>query len=124
MKTPDYVLLAVKNPPMSAELYTQILAAEPVERTPHWVLYVLPNGLKVGLWGAASMKPEPRPAGGVEIAFSLPDEASVLQTYEAWKKLGLAVVQEPIHMEFGLTCVLEDPDGHRLRPFVNSDDPR
>jgi hypothetical protein len=124
MAIPNYLLLAVNNPLQSAELYTQIFGAQPVERAPTFVLYVLPNGLKVGLWAAAEMKPEPRPAGGMEISFSLPDQESVLETYEAWKKLGLSVVQEPTHLDFGFTCVLADPDGHRLRPFVLSDNPR
>jgi predicted lactoylglutathione lyase len=70
------------------------------------------------------MKPVPRPAGGVELSFSLPDEAAVRDTYAAWTKLGLEVVQEPTHMDFGFTFVVADPDGHRLRPFVLAADPR
>lgn len=124
MATPNYLLLAVKNPLQSAELYTPIFGAQPVERSPTFVLYVFPGGYKVGLWAAADMKPEPRPAGGVEISFSLPDQESVRETHEAWKKLGLKVVQEPTHLDFGFTCVLEDPDGHRLRPFVLGANPR
>jgi hypothetical protein len=122
--TPNYLLLAVKNPLASAELYTQIFGSDPVERSPTFVLFALPNGLKVGLWSAADMKPEPGPAGGVEISFSLPDPDSVRQAHQSWKRLGLRVMQEPTHLDFGYTCVLEDSDGHRLRPFVLSIDPR
>jgi hypothetical protein len=120
----DYLLLAVKDPCKSAELYDQILGVKPVESAPTFVLYVLPTGFKIGLWAAAEMKPEPRPSGGVELSFSLADEGSVRETYAAWKKLGLSVVQEPTRMDFGFTCVLADPDGHRLRPFVLAEDPR
>jgi predicted lactoylglutathione lyase len=70
------------------------------------------------------MKPVPRPAGGVELSFSLPDETAVRATHAAWTKLGLEVVQEPAHMDFGFTFVVADPDGHRLRPFVLAADPR
>lgn len=124
MPNPSYVLLAVKDPLASASIYDAILAATPVQRTETFVLYALPGGLKVGLWAASDVKPAPRPAGGVELSFSLPDRTSVRETYEAWKRLGLHVVQEPTDMDFGFTCVLADPDGHRLRPFVLGDSPR
>jgi hypothetical protein len=96
----------------------------PVENSPTFVLYVLPGGLKLGLWSAADMRPAPRPAGGVELSFSLPDEASVRQTFADWTALGLKPVQEPTRMDFGFTCVVAAPDGHRLRPFVLAADPR
>jgi predicted enzyme related to lactoylglutathione lyase len=120
----NYLLVAVKDPLASAALYDQLFGVAPVERSKTFVLYVLPSGLKVGLWGAAGMTPAPKPAGGIELSFSLPDEASVRQTYAAWTKLGLAVVQEPTHLDFGFTFVVADPDGHRLRPFVLADQPR
>lgn len=124
MPTLNYLLLAVEDPARSATLYNQILGASPVENSPTFVLYVLPNGFKLGLWKAAGMEPSPKPAGGVELSFSLPDEASVRQTFTAWKALGLAVVQEPTHLDFGFTFVVADPDGHRLRPFVLAEEPR
>lgn len=120
----DYLLLAVKDPLASAALYDQLFGVAPVERAKTFVLYVLPTGLKVGLWSAADVQPAPRPAGGVELSFSLPDEESVRQTHARWTKLGLTTVQEPTHLDFGYTCVLADPDGHRLRPFVLADNPR
>jgi catechol 2,3-dioxygenase-like lactoylglutathione lyase family enzyme len=120
----NYLLLAVKDPRRSAEIYDQLLGVKPVENSPTFVLYVLPTGFKVGLWAAEGMKPVPRPAGGVELSFSLPDEAAVRATYAAWTGLGLAVVQEPTHMDFGFTFVVSDPDGHRLRPFARAVDPR
>jgi len=120
----NYLLLAVKDPRRSAELYDQLLGVKPVENSPTFVLYVLPTGFKVGLWAAEEMKPVPRPAGGVELSFSLPDETAVRATYAAWTKLGLAVVQEPTRMDFGFTFVVADPDGHRLRPFARAADLR
>jgi predicted enzyme related to lactoylglutathione lyase len=120
----NYILLAVKEPLKSAEFYSAILGAQPVQNASTFVLYVLPTGLRVGLWAAADMKPAPQPAGGVEISFSLPDQAAVLDTYEAWTRLGLKVVQEPTKMDFGFTFVVADPDGHRLRPFALNQDPR
>jgi catechol 2,3-dioxygenase-like lactoylglutathione lyase family enzyme len=124
MRTLNYLLLAVRDPLKSAELYTKLLGREPVEKAPTFVLYVLPTGLKIGLWLAEEMEPKPNAAGGVEISFSEDSKDAVRATYEEWKQLGLKVLQEPTEMDFGFTFVVEDPDGHRLRPFVIAERPR
>lgn len=124
MSNPNYLLLAVRNPRESAELYSRVLDAKPVENQETFVLYVLPNGLKVGLWRSDDMKPEPRPAGGVEVSFTESSRDAVLETYDRWKAWGLRIVQEPTDMDFGFTFVAEDRDGHRLRPFVPAARPR
>ena len=123
MRTLNYLLLAVANPAKSAELYTKLLGVEPVENSPTFVLYVLPNGIKIGLWIKDEIEPAPKTAGGVEISFTEASKDAVLATYAAWKTLA-KVVQEPTQMDFGFTFVIEDLDGHRLRPFVLADQPR
>lgn len=124
MRTLNYLLLAVRDPLRSAELYTKLLGREPVEKAPTFVLYVLPTGLKIGLWLANEMEPRPNAAGGIEISFSEDSKDAVRATYAEWTKLGLKVVQEPTEMDFGFTFVVEDLDGHRLRPFVIAERPR
>jgi len=124
MRTLNYLLLAVRDPLRSAELYSKLLGREPVEKAPTFVLYVLPNGLKIGLWLADEMEPKPNAAGGVEISFSEDSQDAVRATFEEWSKLGLKVLQAPTEMDFGFTFVVEDLDGHRLRPFVLADNPR
>ena len=124
MRTLNYLLLAVRDPLKSAELYTKLLGREPVEKAPTFVLYVLPTGLKIGLWLADEMEPKPNAAGGIEISFTEESKDAVRATFEEWSKLGLKALQAPTEMDFGFTCVLEDADGHRLRPFVLGDDPR
>ena len=124
MRTLNYLLLAVRDPLKSADLYTKLLGREPVEKASTFVLYVLPTGLKIGLWLANEMEPKPNSAGGVEISFSEDSRDAVRATYEEWTKLGVTVLQEPTEMDFGFTFVVEDPDGHRLRPFVIAEQPR
>jgi catechol 2,3-dioxygenase-like lactoylglutathione lyase family enzyme len=124
MSNLNYLLLAVRSPRESAELYTRVLGAKPVENQETFVLYVLPNGLKVGLWRSDDMKPEPRPAGGVEVSFTEDSREAMLETYSRWKSWGLNILQEPTDMDFGFTFVAEDRDGHRLRPFVMAHKPR
>lgn len=124
MRSLNYLLLSVRSPRESAALYARLLGREPVESADTFVLFVLPTGLKVGLWASGEVAPTPRAPGGVELSFSEPSREAVLRTYDEWKALGLRVVQEPTDMDFGFTFVVEDPDGHRLRPFVLAVDPR
>ncbi len=124
MRTLNYLLLAVRNPAESAKLYTKLLGCEPVENSPTFVLYVLPNGIKIGLWISGEIEPAPKPAGGIEISFTEENDDAVRATYREWSQLGVKIVQEPTRMDFGFTFVAEDPDGHRLRPFALADDPR
>jgi catechol 2,3-dioxygenase-like lactoylglutathione lyase family enzyme len=124
MRTLNYLLLAVRDPRESAKLYTRILGQEPVETSDSFVLYVLPSGLKIGLWIASEIDPKPLAPGGVEISFSEESKEAVRRTYDEWTKLGLKVLQEPTDMDFGFTFVVSDPDGHRLRPFVLAARPR
>ena len=124
MRTLNYLLLAVRDPLKSSELYSKLLGREPVEKAPTFVLYVLPTGLKIGLWLADEMEPKPLPAGGIEISFTEESRYAVSATHDEWQKLGLKIVQAPTDMDFGFTFVAEDPDGHRLRPFVLADQPR
>ncbi len=114
----DYMLLAVRDPLASAELYARILGREPVEKAPTFVLFVLPNGLKLGLWVANEIVPAAKPAGGVELSLTVPDEAALRALRDEWAGYGLRILQEPTRMDFGLTFTAEDSDGHRLRPFV------
>jgi catechol 2,3-dioxygenase-like lactoylglutathione lyase family enzyme len=124
MTTLNYLLLAAANPRRSGELYAKLLGAAPVENSETFVLFVLPSGLKIGLWLADEMEPKVGAADGVDISFSEPDRAAVNKTYDAWTKLGLAVLQAPVEMDFGFTFTLADPDGHRLRVFSLNDNPR
>ena len=117
MRTLNYILLSVANPAKSAEFYSGVLGIQPVENSSTFVLYVLPNGIKLGLWIAGEIKPSPKAAGGVEVTFSETDKAGVEATYADWKSKA-KVLQEPTEMDFGYTFVVEDPDGHRLRVFT------
>lgn len=123
MRTLNYILLAVADPAASQQFYSGLLGIEPVESAPTFVLYVLPNGMKLGLWSKDEMEPAPLAAGGVEVTFSEDDDSAVRATYEEWKSKA-KVLQEPVAMDFGFTFVVEDPDGHRIRVFARAADPR
>ena len=86
------------------------------------MLYVLPNGIKLGLWISNEIEPAPRAAGGVEITFSEADDDSVKATFADWQNKA-TIIQQPTAMDLRFTFVAEDPDGHRLRVFASAANP-
>ena len=113
----SYVLAYVADAPRSGSLYSRLLGIEPVEASPSFVMFVLPNGLKLGLWARDDVAPKATLPGGMELCLTVEDEAAVRSTRDAWAKLGLKILQEPTQMDFGYTFTAADPDGHRLRVF-------
>ncbi len=119
MLSPNMTILAVSDPMISARFYQTVLGLAPVELSTTFALFVLPGGLKLGLWQRDGVVPSVTAAPGcVELATALADEASLQQMHQHWQTLGLEVIQAPTAMDFGLTMTAADPDGHRLRVFV------
>ena len=59
-----------------------MLGREPVEASPTFVLFVLPSGLALGLWGTDSVQPAPVAAGGgSEIGFKVKSAAEIDKTH-------------------------------------------
>lgn len=112
-------ILAVADPLVSARFYQSLLGIEPVECQATFAMFVLPSGLKLGLWQREGVAPavtaEP---GSVELAAALADGAALRDCWARWRGLGVEVIQPPTQMDFGLTMTAADPDGHRLRVFV------
>ena len=117
---PSYHLAYVADAGKSAALYRKLLNAEPVESSPKFVLFVLPNGSKLGLWARDDVEPRATLAGGSELGFALGSDDAVRLTRDAWVKLGMRIIPEPVQMDFGYTFTAADPDGHRLRVFSPS----
>ncbi|WP_216330954.1 VOC family protein [Rhizobium sp. X9] len=116
---PDFTILYVDNPPASTEFYKDLLGAEPVEASPTFSLFVLQNGMKLGLWSRHTVEPKASvTGGGGELAFRVETDAQVDETFASWKAKGIAILQPPGTMEFGHTFTAADPDGHRLRVYA------
>jgi catechol 2,3-dioxygenase-like lactoylglutathione lyase family enzyme len=119
MPNPNYVLLYVDNPPVSAAFYTELLGKPPVDTSPTFVLFALESGVMLGLWSKHTVEPSASASfGGSELAFSAQDTDSLQSMYTRWCAQGLRIVQTPTDKEFGRTFVALDPDGHRLRAFT------
>ena len=118
---PDFTILFVDNPLVSADFYQALFGTEPVEKSPTFVLFVLKTGIKFGLWSRHTAEPSVKgEPGGSEVCFKLDHAAGVDKTYADWTARGLRVLQTPVEMDFGYTFVVTDPDGHRLRVYAMS----
>lgn len=118
---PQFTILFVDSPAESADFYSRLFELQPVENSPTFALFILPDGLQVGLWSRHTARPIVQAeAGGSELCFRLDTPAEVDRLYAEWSKLRLRVLQAPVEMDFGYTFVMADPDGHRLRGYARS----
>ena len=119
MPHPNFVILYVDQPPVSAAFYADLLGQPPVESSPTFALFALASGVMLGLWSRHTVEPAAAAAGGgAELAFAVAGDATVDATYADWMRRGLPIAQQPTRMDFGHTFVALDPDGHRLRVFA------
>lgn len=118
MTDTNNLLLYVTDPAASARFYAALLAREPVEASPTFVLFILPSGLALGLWGRAGVQPAPvTTGGGCELGFKVKSHEAVDATHAHWQASGASIALPPTDLEFGRSFVALDPDGHRLRVY-------
>jgi hypothetical protein len=72
MTDPDFMILSVDNPSVSAGFYAELLGKTPVESSPTFAMSILESGLKPGLWSNHTVEPASLAAadGGGELARS------------------------------------------------------
>ncbi len=114
-------ILYVTDPQASARWWGGLIGQEPLETSPGFALFVLPGGLKLGLWARAGVQPTAAAPGGSELTITLPQRTEVEALHAEWAARGLRVLQTPTAMDFGHTFTVADPDGHRLRVFSPAD---
>ena len=118
MRSPNFIILYVDNPEASGAFYDKLLGRQPVETSKTFVMFVLDNGFKLGLWSRHTVEPAAAVAGGgAELVFALETPDAVDATHAEWAKRGLNILQAPGDMDFGRTFVALDPDNHRLRVY-------
>ena len=121
---PDYTILYVDQLDASARLYAGLLGKQAIDVNPTFALFAFDNGRMLGLWAKSGVKPAPAaPSAGAnsELAFRLGSETEVDALHAAWRERGLAILQAPVHLDFGYTFLAADPDGHLLRVFARSE---
>ncbi|MES2743541.1 MAG: VOC family protein [Pseudomonadota bacterium] len=119
MSDPDFTLLYVDSPAVSAAFYAKLLDKQPVEASPTFAMFALDSGVKLGLWARQAVLPKACALGGaVELAFAVADQDTVRAVHADWSARGLAIAQAPTRLDFGYAFLALDPDGHRLRVFA------
>jgi len=115
-----YILLYVSDPSASAEFYSRLLKREAaLDRLPAFADLQIYDGAKLGLWSATAVKPAAQAVGGgSEIMFKVADTQDLMAAYADCTERGVPIAQTPAEMNFGLTFVALDPDGHRLRLYA------
>jgi catechol 2,3-dioxygenase-like lactoylglutathione lyase family enzyme len=118
MDLPHFVLLYVNEPQKSAAFYARLLDRQPLESSPNFVMFELSLNLRLGLWARRDVEPAPRDArDSGELAMAVGTTNEVEALYADQRRKGVAILQEPVTKDFGLTFLAADPDGHRLRVF-------
>ena len=116
MFKPNSIIIYVKNIDISTDFYTKILEQNPIETYPGFAVFLLKDDFILGLQQADQITPRaPNYYGGFELSFSDVTKDKVDEIYSLWKKLNVKIELEPQMLDFGYTCVGNDPDGHRLR---------
>jgi hypothetical protein len=116
---PNFALLYVDDALISARFYADIFEIQPIDALPTFALFALRSGLMLGLWAKSGVLPAVTGASGSsELAIALKSKQEFEHIYQNWLARGIVIAQAPTAMDFGLTFVALDPDGHRLRVFV------
>jgi len=117
----DSIVLYVEDLAVSKKFYADLFERRPQEPSPTFLSLELDTGLKLELKvRAKSEPPATMTGGGTEVCFKVPDEKALNGLFEQWKAKGARFAQPPTRLVFGMTFVAMDPDGHRLRVFVQS----
>ncbi|SDK34326.1 VOC family protein [Stenotrophomonas pavanii] len=122
MFKPSTLLQYVRDVTASATFYSGILGKPPVEQSPGFALFLLGDGAALGLWQRDDVQPPvSAQAGAAELAMVVANPDVVQQLHDAWRALGVEILQAPVTLEFGHTFVGVDPDGHRLRVYSRAE---
>jgi len=115
MMNATYNLLYVDSAPKSRDFYADLFGQKPVEDSENFVMFVLPNGVKFGLWNRRDVVPAANQPGGFELGLPVASKDEVDRVAADWEAKGIEIIQAPEDMDFGRTFTALDLDGHRLR---------
>lgn len=110
-------LFYVANPMAGADFYAGLFAGEVKASSPTFAMVFLDSGVRLGLWIKSGVQPAATAAGGCELVFAVPDRESLDTWYARCRQKEVRIALEPTELDFGVTFVALDPDGHRLRFF-------
>jgi catechol 2,3-dioxygenase-like lactoylglutathione lyase family enzyme len=121
MPTFSLSILYVADPISSARFYAERFGVDPVEQSATFAMLPLPGGGMLGLWRIDGISPPATPGAAharTELAFTAAGHKALAAEHEAWARAGVVILEPPTDLDFGLSFVAADPDGHRIRLFV------
>ena len=119
MSLPNFFILYVNDAIVSTRFYTELLGKPPIDASPSFAMFALESGFTLAVWSRHTVEPAVTETGsGVEVVFTVSDDAEVDERYSDWRRRGVQISQSPVKSDFGYTFVALDPDMHRLRVFA------
>lgn len=119
MNHPDLLILYVEDINRSKAFYQSLLAVPAIEASNSFMMFKLDSGLRFGLWSKYEVLPKADVnPGSMEVAILVPDLETLYRMQDDWRLQNIPILQEITKLDFGMTFVGLDPDGHRLRAYV------
>lgn len=112
---PNLQLVYVSDIKRSTAFYEKLFNAKPVFTSPRYVAFRAGGDALFALWTGGETPDLATPRFS-EIGIMLPKNEDVERLFEEWKKYpDIKFLKEPYTEVFGLTFLVEDPDGHMIR---------
>ncbi len=118
--TPEFTIFYVSDVAASADFYTRIIGAEPVDLSESFAMFAGSSGPMLGLWNKTMVEPampSDATAGSMELCFAVKSKTEVDSTANDWAAQGVEIIGQPVDLPFGRTFEAMDLDGHRLRVY-------
>ncbi|PLY42149.1 glyoxalase [Janthinobacterium sp. ROICE36] len=112
---PNLQLVYVADIERSSTFYKTIFNAEPIFASPRYVAFSAGGEALFGIW-TGGLTPDVKAPRFSEIGIMLPSGKDVQSLYDVWKQNKDINITRELYTEvFGLTFLIEDPDGHIIR---------
>lgn len=98
----------------SVRFYRDLLGLDTEFESPRYVTFSLGEGVSLALWTGKADALEGAPTRTSEVCLNV-DAPRVMETFNAWTSQGVEVIEDPHEDVFGITFVVADPDGNRIR---------
>ncbi|WP_424805495.1 VOC family protein [Rhodococcus sp. 27YEA15] len=109
-------MVYVRDAASSAAFYGELFGAEPEILSSRYMTFDLGGGVVLALWSGKSREVDPAAPRGFEIGLVVDGGSREIRAiYDEWVGKGVEVLEEPAEDVFGLTFVIADLDGNRIR---------
>ncbi|MBP2381611.1 VOC family protein [Brachybacterium sacelli] len=117
MTSPNMFIVYVSDVARTVDFYRQLFDIAPeFFPSPGFATFALGEGVDLALWSGHDDALAGDPTRTSEVCVCLSGGPEVLEAQlRTWTDLGVTVLEPPHEAVFGLTAVVADPDGNRIR---------